>query len=89
VTGGVIGICMSSLETQTWMYYNGWYIGIPALIIMIFCQIAIICCKSVRRQVPTNYILLFIFTLCMGFFAAQECIYWTSYYTNRGVLVVG
>jgi len=78
ISGAIIAICMSSHDTSKWIYYNGWYIGLPAIFVAIFCQIAIICCKSVRRMVPHNYILLFIFTLCFGFFAAQECVYWTT-----------
>jgi FtsH-binding integral membrane protein len=90
LSAGIIAICMSSNSTSRWVYHNGWYIGLPACFVAIFCQIAIYCCKSVRRMVPHNYIILFIFTLCFGFFAAQECVYWTasiSYVNNELVLV--
>ena len=50
---------------------------------MIF--IPIVCCKSVARRVPVNYILLVTFTFCETFFFA-----WTSsIYTTDSVIAAG
>ena len=41
--------------------------GIIAMVLIFFSlaiEIAIICCKGCSRKVPTNYILLFVFTAC-------------------------
>ncbi len=39
-------------------------LAIAAMIIGVIVEIALICCRSVARKVPTNYILLLVFTLC-------------------------
>jgi len=69
LSGGIIAICLASDDNARWVYWNGWTLAIPAIIIALTCQIAIYCCKSVRRKVPINYVLLFLFTLCFGYFA--------------------
>ena len=51
--------------------YGGLFIA--ALIIAIFIQCAIVCCKSVARTSPTNYLLLTIFTLCWTFVIGVIC----------------
>jgi len=72
VTASMIITFMYTPSLQYWIVFgNGWYLGIPCCLIMITCQIAIYCCKDVRRRVPHNYIILFVFTLCMSYFATQ------------------
>lgn len=56
------------------VFGGGWWLGLPCLFIMITCQIAIYCCVDVRRRVPINYIILFVFTLCMSYFATQVAV---------------
>ena len=46
-------------------------------------ELAIICCRSVARKVPTNYTLLFIFTTCQAFYFS----FVTTFYTQESVLV--
>ena len=41
-----------------------WPFALGAILISIIVEIALICCRSVARKVPTNYILLLVFTLC-------------------------
>mmetsp|Transcript_19155 Transcript_19155/g.26569 ORF Transcript_19155/g.26569 Transcript_19155/m.26569 type:complete len:171 (+) Transcript_19155:323-835(+) len=43
------------------------------MILAIVFEIMIICCKSVGRKVPTNYIILFLFTLCESIAVAFIC----------------
>merc|ERR1712165_236408 len=43
------------------------------LIISIVIECAILCCKSVARKTPMNYILLFIFTACQAFVFSFIC----------------
>ena len=46
-------------------------------------MIAIICCKAPARQVPLNYILLFIFTICESYIVATL----SSFYDAKSVLL--
>ena len=41
-----------------------WPLAFAAIFIGIIVEVALICCRSVARKVPTNYILLLVFTLC-------------------------
>ena len=59
---------------------NGISIGL--LVAAIFIQCALLCCKSVARKVPTNYILLFLFTGCFTFVVCA----FTSFYPASDVL---
>ena len=78
-------VCIGAVKT-----IPGWNSGIQALfplvmvalIIGIFVEIAIICCSSVARRVPTNYIMLLIFTLCQAFVFSFIC----SMYTASSVI---
>ena len=54
---------------------------IPAVILMVISfvvECAIICCKSCSRSVPTNYIMLLIFTLCQSFVFAFITVHYTA-----------
>ena len=43
------------------------------------------CCRSVARKVPTNYVLLVVFTLCQAFFFSWV----TSQYTAESTIMAG
>lgn len=75
ITGAMVAAGMSIFRFKWWILTSGWYLGLPCLIILIMCEIAIYCCKDLRRKVPHNYIILFIFTLCMSYFATQTAVY--------------
>ena len=60
---------------------NGIAIGL--LVIAVFVQCALVCCKDMARKVPTNYILLFIFTGCFTFMVCAV----GSFYPASDVLV--
>ena len=67
-------------ETMQSPMVAGFAMGL--LIISVCIECAILCCKSVARKTPTNYILLFIFTLCQAFVFASIC----SHYPSSDVL---
>ena len=48
-------------------------IAIGALLLSIVIEIAIVCCKSVARSSPMNYILLFLFTAFQSLAFAYIC----------------
>ena len=53
-------------------------IAMALLIFSIAIECAILCCKSVARKSPTNYVLLFIFTACQAFVFASICSHYPS-----------
>ena len=53
------------------------------LIISIIIEFTILCCREVARRVPTNYILLAMFTYCQAFVFAQI----TTAYQGESVLM--
>ena len=55
---------------------NGLALGL--LIFSVAIECAILCCKSVARKSPTNYILLFIFTICQAFVFATICAHYPA-----------
>lgn len=55
---------------------QNWGILIGAMFVMIFTEIALICCRKMSRKVPTNYILLLIFTLCETYLVGNICSYY-------------
>lgn len=40
---------------------------IVAIVLLFILLILIACCENLRRSSPTNYIMLFLLTLCMSF----------------------
>jgi len=57
-------------------YYWGWELA--ALLIAIFIEIALICCRKFARKTPLNYILLLIFTVCETYAVACSVIWYSS-----------
>ena len=57
---------MTDLEKETFVNTYAWA-TIPAFIIVIVTEIAILCCRSVARKVPTNYVILALFTVSFSF----------------------
>ena len=53
-------------------------IGVGLLVVAMFISCAIICCKSVARKTPTNYILLFVFTACEAFAFSTICAHYQT-----------
>jgi FtsH-binding integral membrane protein len=63
---------------------------LTAFFVYIFSMIALLCSKNLRHSVPINYILLFIFTVSMGFIWAGLTAWLTatSVLLSIGVLVI-
>ena len=85
----VYGIILFQVLITTVVVYFACYskalqafmISSPGLIYLclagaIFTEIPIICCPSVARKVPLNYIFLLIFTLCESYIIASTTIYY-------------
>ena len=76
-------LCLTAGAITAVKTVPGWNEGIntPAmgglamglLIVSIAIECAIFCCKSVARKTPTNYICLFVFTICQAFVFAFIC----------------
>jgi len=75
ITAAMVAAGMGIFEFRRFIVYNGWVVGLPCLVVLIVCQIAIYSCVSLRRKVPINYIILFVFTLCFAYFATQTAVY--------------
>lgn len=67
VTFGAILFTKSNDSVDKWMKGQA-ALALSLFFVSFFVQCAIMCCRSVARKVPTNYILLSIFTLCQSFF---------------------
>lgn len=71
-----------------WLQQNQWIL-IVAVVVTITTICAMACCQDVARRFPTNYILLFVFTLfegvMVGFLSA--CYTWQSVLLAAGVTV--
>ena len=65
-------IPLSSYKAANWMYENYWLV-IVACVLAIVVECALICVRSLARKVPTNYILLFLFTICEAYTVAFIC----------------
>ena len=79
VTAGAITITKTSdglNDTMRSPAMGGLAIGLLISSIVIEC--AILCCKSVARKTPTNYILLFIFTACQAFVFSVICAFYSA-----------
>ncbi|XP_048193843.1 protein lifeguard 2-like [Perognathus longimembris pacificus] len=65
VTAIVISIFLFWNDLRVWVLANPWftYAFLPAFFIIL---ILLACCEHLRRQVPTNYILLGLFTVLQG-----------------------
>lgn len=61
-------------------------LSIIAIIITIGTLIALACCEDLRRKSPTNYILLFIFTLAESFLLSV-CV--SRYYPDQVLMALG
>ena len=66
-TFGAIAVTKSVPEVEAWMQDQAG-LAVGAIFLALIPQCMILCCKSMARKVPTNYLLLFIFTSLFSFF---------------------
>ena len=57
---------------------NNFAVYVLSIIGYIACIIALVCCRSLGRKVPTNYILLTILTVCMAYMTTMTTIYYPA-----------
>ena len=57
-------------EIREWMYDNIW-LAIVCLVLILVTEIMIICCRSVGRKVPLNFIVLGLFTICESYLVSM------------------
>lgn len=69
----IIALVMQQNAVATFFYSNTWLFWI-SYAVMIGTMLAILCCEEARRQVPTNYILLGVFTVAEGFLVGVICL---------------
>lgn len=69
LTAGAVVIPLTNDKAHLWMRENVGLI-IAAFVGEIVSSLALLCCRSVSRHVPTNYILLGIFTVCEAYIVA-------------------
>ena len=81
LTGLVIAAVQWDRDLNAFMREQG-PIAMGLIVLSIAIECAILCCKSVSRKVPTNYILLFVFTACQAFIFGVI----TSFYTATSVI---
>ena len=68
VTAGFITyvMMMEEVARAKWQQDSAIWL-VPAFITYIICQLSIFCCRGVARKVPTNYIVLSLFTFAFSF----------------------
>lgn len=66
ITTGFIMLFVLVQPVRQFAYTNSWLFWV-AFAVTIVCVISLACCPNVRRKTPTNFIVLFIFTLAESF----------------------
>jgi len=66
-TAGSIAVVKTNSALDEWFGRQA-ILALSFFFVSFFVQISILCCRSVARKVPANYILLSIFTMCQAFF---------------------
>jgi len=82
LTGAIIAVFMKVDPVRLYVRRNMW-IFYAALVATIVCIISMVCCTSVRRKSPTNFIFLGIFTACEGILLGVVA----SQYETEAVLI--
>ncbi len=85
VTMGLITPFIFHEGLRQFVLANRWLMW-AAFGVTFVCLIAMSCCESVRRNTPTNYIFLGVFTLCEGFMMGTIS---AAYQRNEVMLAVG
>ena len=76
-TTAIVALIINTEETKKYMKDHSWVV-ITALVFFIITAIVIFCCKHVARKVPTNYVLLLIFTSSVSVMVGYICSYYDS-----------
>ena len=71
-------LLVKSNETINNAVMDMWYLAMPAMFLQMAIWCTLACCIKVARKVPTNYIMLGIFTLCWTFILGWICSYYPA-----------
>ncbi|KAH8310828.1 hypothetical protein KR044_003119, partial [Drosophila immigrans] len=82
VTFGAVAIFAFSPNAKMFAFHNTWLFWL-AVLIMLVTLLCMICLENVRRQTPTNFIFLAIFTFAQSFLIGVS----TSRYAGQEVLL--
>jgi FtsH-binding integral membrane protein len=76
-------VCLALVDSVRLFIHNNIFIFYICIGLSVFIAIPLICCRSVARKVPTNYILLTVWTLCESYMVAT-C---ASFYDVKTVVI--
>ncbi|XP_055917048.1 protein lifeguard 1 isoform X4 [Eupeodes corollae] len=82
VTFGFVALFVYHEPTKQWAYRNSWLFWV-ALAMLFITMICMACCEGVRRQTPTNFIFLGLFTLAESFLMGVT----SGRYKSDGVMI--
>lgn len=85
ITFGAVAVIAFSDQAKAFALLNPWLIWL-AMGFMIVTMLSMICCENVRRQTPTNFIFLGIFTVAESFLLAVAA---TRYAPRDVLLAIG
>lgn len=67
-------VAVTTVVTEVQDFFLAYFeIFIVAIVVNIVCLITLICCRSCARKVPTNYILLLLFTVAEAILVSYVC----------------
>jgi FtsH-binding integral membrane protein len=82
MTATIVALAVQIEDSQEWMMNHTWIFWVSLVLDMvIICSLS--CCENLARKVPTNYILLLVFTLCQSYMVSFTC----TCYTKESVVV--
>lgn len=73
----IVYLIISSESNKSYLKENLWVV-IVSVVAYIVLIIILVCCKHIARKVPTNYILLSMFTLSVGVMVGFICSYYEA-----------
>ncbi|EDW81683.1 uncharacterized protein Dwil_GK19213 [Drosophila willistoni] len=84
-TFGVVSLFVFNDDVKLYVQQNFWIFWF-ALIIMLITMLALICCENLRRETPTNFIFLSVYTMAQSFIMGVSA---CRYGPNEILLAVG
>lgn len=74
VTFSLIALFVFTPAIKEWVHRNMWAYLVSYIVFFVL-YITLMCCEGPRRNYPTNFVLLSIFTLSLSLMAAMICVY--------------
>ncbi|XP_054168152.1 protein lifeguard 1-like [Oppia nitens] len=82
ITFGLTAIVVLTPSIKSWVRQNTWLYWV-SYVVFFSLYITLMCCKGPRRNYPTNFILLTLFTIALSFMVAMLC----SFHNLTSVLI--